>query len=342
MTGTSTTITHAPCVNLVTAMTTSTTSDSTAPMPLTNRPLRQPGSFVREVVLGHARLRQGERREHADGVERDEPVDLGAGDDHEHDRRRTARKMMPFENTSRWPALGELAGHEVVAGVEAGQPGEVGEARVGREHEDEHRAGLQRVVEDVAERAAAVHELADLGDDGRRALLERRDVHLARPAIDSPRNMTPRREPMMTSVVAGVLPLRLLERGHAVGDRLDAGDRGAAGGERVQHHVERRAEEQPGARVCRTGASPRGRVVAVGRSPATSFDEADAEQHDHVDDEEVGRDREELPRLRDAAQVAERDDDDEQRPRSRPRTGASAGTADVERGRAGGDRHRRP
>ena len=49
---------------------------------------------------------------------------------------------MPFENTQAVAALGELAGHEVVVGAEAGEAGEVGEARVGGEDEDHHRCGL--------------------------------------------------------------------------------------------------------------------------------------------------------------------------------------------------------
>ena len=52
---------------------------------------------------------------------------------------------------------------------------------------------------------------------------------------------------MITSVVRAFFHSGLPERGHAVGDRLDAGDRGAAGGEGVQHDEERRAHEQPAA-----------------------------------------------------------------------------------------------
>ena len=37
------------------------------------------------MVAGHAGLGERERGEDADGVERDEPVDLGAGDDDEED-----------------------------------------------------------------------------------------------------------------------------------------------------------------------------------------------------------------------------------------------------------------
>ena len=46
---------------------------------------------------------------------------------------------------------------------------------------------------------------------------------------------------MITSVMRAFFHDGLLERGHAVGDGLDAGDRCAAGRERVEHDVERRA-----------------------------------------------------------------------------------------------------
>ena len=102
MIGTSRMTIQAPWVNFVTAMIRSTTSDSNAPMPLIKEPARHPGSRVAEVVLRHARLRERERREHADRVERDEPVDLGVGDEQQMIAA-TARKMIPFENTSRCP-----------------------------------------------------------------------------------------------------------------------------------------------------------------------------------------------------------------------------------------------
>ena len=87
--------------------------------------------LVGDVVLGHARLRQGERGEHTDRVQRDEVVDLGAGHDHQHRRRRRQRDD-PVGEHEPVAALGELPGHEVVAGVEAGQTREVGKAGVGR------------------------------------------------------------------------------------------------------------------------------------------------------------------------------------------------------------------
>ena len=60
MTGTSTMMTQAPWVNFVIAMMTSTTSDRNAPMPLTNEPVAPARLLVRDVVLGHAGLRQRE------------------------------------------------------------------------------------------------------------------------------------------------------------------------------------------------------------------------------------------------------------------------------------------
>ena len=97
-------------------------------------------------------LRQREAGEHADGVERDEPADLGVGGDDQHDGRARPATMMPLENTSRWPRLVSWRGMKLSAGGEAGQPGEVGEAGVGGQHQDQHRAGLQGVEEHVADR----------------------------------------------------------------------------------------------------------------------------------------------------------------------------------------------
>ena len=130
-------------------------------------------------------------------------------------------------------ALGELTGHEVVAGVEAGQAGEVGERRVGGQNEDEHRSGLEAVVEDVAHGPAAEHDLADLGDHRRRALLVGRHVHVGGQPRQPEEHDTEQRSHDHERC-AGVLPGGLTERGDAVRDRLDAGDSCAAGGKSVQ------------------------------------------------------------------------------------------------------------
>ena len=64
---------------------------------------------------------------------------------------------------------GQLARQERVLGHEAHQEREPGEAGVGGQDQDERGRRLQRVEEDVPERCSTVDELADLGDDRRRA-----------------------------------------------------------------------------------------------------------------------------------------------------------------------------
>ena len=59
-------------------------------------------------------------------------------------------------------------GHEVVAGVEAGEARKVGEARVRRQHQDQHGARLKEVVENVAGERRPVHALAYLREHGGR------------------------------------------------------------------------------------------------------------------------------------------------------------------------------
>ena len=49
---------------------------------------------------------------------------------------------MPLENTRRWPRLVSCLRHEVSSAWKLAEPGEVGEARVGREHQDQHRHRL--------------------------------------------------------------------------------------------------------------------------------------------------------------------------------------------------------
>ena len=98
--------------------------------------------------------------------------------------------------------------------------------------------------------------------------------------------------------LAGVLPRRLPERGHAVGDGLDAGDRGAAGGEGVQHARRAPAPVEEPVAVDRRRATLPSTSCAddrAGRRRRTAHS-AEPEQHDHVDDEEVGGDGEDLAR----------------------------------------------
>ena len=122
MIGTSRMITQAPSMNLNRMKMISTTNERNAPKPLTKIPFAPAGFLVREVVLGHPRLRERERREHADRVERDQALDLRAGRDDE-DHRSAGQEEDPVREHQPVPALGQLLGHEVVAGVERREPG---------------------------------------------------------------------------------------------------------------------------------------------------------------------------------------------------------------------------
>ena len=107
---------------------------------------------------------------------------------------------MPLENTSRWPALGELLGHEVVAGLRSWPAGGSRRSSVlAASTRISIVPACERVEEDVAERARAVDVLADLGDDGGRALVNGRTCICAA-RTDRPRNMKPSSVPMITSV----------------------------------------------------------------------------------------------------------------------------------------------
>ena len=152
--------------------------------------------------------------------------------------------------------------------------------------------------------------------------------------------MIPSPVPMSTSVCRALLPGGLLERRHAVGDRLDAGDRRAAGGEGVEHAEEPGAvEERVGVELASGGRCPRRTRRRTGRSPLRYSHSAEPEQHEHVGDEEVGGDGEDLPGLLHPAQVPVGDQrDEEQRDRHLVRREDVEGRH--QRGGAGRGRHR--
>ena len=97
-------------------------------------------------------LRQRERREHADGVERDEVRRRSAPNTTVSSVASAASTMMPLANTRRRPRLVSGVGRKWSSRVEAGEAREVGERRVGREHQDQHRHRLDEEERDVAQR----------------------------------------------------------------------------------------------------------------------------------------------------------------------------------------------
>ena len=136
-------------------------------------------------VPDHARLAQRERDEHADGVERDQPRDLGLEADHEHDRERGEDD----------DAVGE--GQPVAAGVQL-----AGQVAVLREDRAEHREAVERGVrgqhqdqrrhdddEEEPGPERREHGLRELGDHGLLDVARRARRGTARPG---PRRSSPR------------------------------------------------------------------------------------------------------------------------------------------------------
>ena len=122
----------------------------------------------------------------------------------------------------------------------------------------------------------------------------------------------------------GVLRFGRLERGHAGGDRLGAGQRDGAGCEGAQQQED---ADRTG-RVCRGLRRPPGggaRVLAEDEDPVRP----DGDHQQRAAEEEVRRDREDVAGLAQAAQVADRDERDAPRRRSRRDTAPSAGTAET-------------
>ena len=106
---------------------------------------------------------------------------------------------------------------------------------------------------------------------------------------------------MSSSVRGGVAALRLLERGDAVADRLDTGQRGAAGGERAQQQEEHGEPGQAGAGLLRhevvLGA------LGLGQGAGGGTDEAEGGHADDAQHERVDRDGERLAGLAHPPQV---------------------------------------
>ena len=95
---------------------------------------------------------------------------------------------------------------------------------------------------------------------------------------------------MIVMVLAAFFDFRRLERRHAVGDRLDAGQRDGAAGERLEQ------QQDP------DGLGPERHVVRARRDwlAVPRDDPAAADRHDRQGetDEQVGRDGEDVARTR--------------------------------------------
>ena len=138
---------------------------------------------------------------------------------------------MPFENTSRSPRDRELAREIAVARDDRRQPREVGVRGVRGEDEDPavRICSTQSAAPspNTCSPICANTVTSWLGYGCRRVA-----------STDTPRNSVARIVPMSASVARRVLRLRPAERGHAVGDGLDAGERDRARREALEDQEE--------------------------------------------------------------------------------------------------------
>ena len=160
------------------------------------------------------------------------------------------------------PAVRELARDEAIARKERGDPGEVREARVGRQDQDQRRDTLDQVVErrepedptgqlGVGRLPGDRHDVEDVDED--RDADEEDDQDQAEGREHLP----------------GVLGLRRPEGGDAVGHRLDAGERGAPRRERPQGQEQGQRFDARAPRPRPPPAPPR--PGATGRAPTGSW-----------------------------------------------------------------------
>ena len=257
-----------------------------------------------------------------------ELVDVGVEDDEQHgggdaQHDDAVRERQPVA------AERELVRQEPVARQDRAQSREVGVARVRREDQDERRRRLDRVERPACSpntvlaicAGAEISSACWTPNWCARIVMPRKNV----PRIDAHPHERGRR----------VARLRLLERGDAVRDRLDAGERGAARRERAQDDEQRQAG--------RAGRMDRLRDLrAAGPGRCARRTKPPIEQHDDRDDEGVRRDREDRRRLADAAQVQQRDRRRPRRRRSRLDSRMQLRERRRDREHAGRDRHRRP
>ena len=178
--GPTTTTSHAPSVNLVTAKISTTNPVSHAGREVDHQPPAPAPLLVRQVVLGHTEAGHREPGEHADRVERHQVVDVRPDREDERQRYDGQHDDAVGEHQP-VPALHQPAGQERVLGHEAGQERETVEAGVAPGEQDQRGRELDEVEQDAAG-PAAEDEVRLLGQHGRRPVrVRRRVLHVRQP-----------------------------------------------------------------------------------------------------------------------------------------------------------------
>ena len=219
-----------------------------------------------------------------------------------------ARTMIPQREREAVAAERELAGHEAVLGEDREQPRERVEARVRGEDEEHGRERLEQEERRSCRRrrrAAATWLMTVCRSGSSTGAIPKFDREERDPdeqhAEEAGHDGQRRRR---------VLRLRRLERRHAGRDRLGAGQRDGAGRERPQDEDHRDGLDRVAAllddRRCTRWPSPRTTIRNV---PIAIISSAPNE-------EQVRREGEDVARLAEPAEVADRDQGDRSRRRS--------------------------
>jgi hypothetical protein len=190
------------------------------------------------AALHQSRLRQRERHEHPDHVERDEGVGVAA-EPGEQQPGECAQDQNAIRKCQPIALIHELTRQESIPSHDRRQPREIRIRRVRRQHQDRHRCGLHGEVEEVAPTECNPGNLRDHRLPFSRGHVvgvgEKSDAH---EHGDGQRRHGDERR-------SGVTALRRPECRDAIRDRLDAGHGRAPIRKRGQQH-ERRQGTAPG------------------------------------------------------------------------------------------------
>jgi hypothetical protein len=178
------------------------------------------------------------------------------------------------------------------------------EAGVGRQEQDEGREGLEQVEHD----AVAIDSTGDLRDDG----LTLREFHVGDPEVDRQERDTDEQDRQQGRHVSQrgrrVLRFGRLERRYTGRDRLRAGQRDRPGGEGPQQEDEGEWLERPSDLLDDL------RLVARAFAQDDDPERSDGDHQEGGEDEQVGRDREDVARLAQPPEVADGDQADRPHP----------------------------
>ena len=248
-------------------------------------------------VAHHPRLREREGREDADDVQVDQRDDVRV-EDPDQERREAREHDDPVRVDEPVAEVHELARKEAVLREHGGEPREALVGRVRGEDQDREGQRLHGVVEERGRRRRGEGRTRDLRDE--RDRLARPRVHVDGEVRDAEEERD-RDHPERAKRPGGVPALRRLEGADAVRDRLDAGEGDRSRGEGADEDEDAHGARPGRDRMRDGGLRARARDALV--DPHRDHD-----VHDR--DERVRGEGEGDPRLADAAQVHEGEEDD--------------------------------